>query len=99
MKWLAKIAALVLIVGGIVFAVGTAMGGTVYSSWYGGRLHPWRESFNIGWDGHRSSVRQTVDDVLDSVDDTIDDALDGAFDDAFDDVFDDAFDNAHHFFH
>ena len=39
MKWLAKLAALVLIIGGIVFAVGIAMGGTVYSSWYGGRQH------------------------------------------------------------
>ena len=91
MKWLAKLAALVLIIGGIVFAVGIAMGGTVYSSWYGGRLHPWRESFKIGWDGHRRSVRQTGDYVVDSVDDTVDDALDGAFDDAFHD--------ARHFFH
>lgn len=98
MKWLAKIAALVLIVGGIVFAVGIAMGGTVYSSWYGGRLHSWRESFNIGWDSHRSSVRETVDDVLDSVDDTIDNALDGAFDDVLDDTFDDTFHHRHHFF-
>lgn len=99
MKWLAKIAAVVLIVGGIVFAVGIAMGGTVYSSWYGGRLHPWRESFNIGWDSRRSSVRKTIDDVLDSVDDTIDDAFDDAFDDALDDVFDDSFHDGHHFLH
>lgn len=49
MKLLTKIAVAVLILGGVLFAAGHAMGGTVYSSWYDGGLHPWQESRSVGW--------------------------------------------------
>lgn len=40
MKFLAKLAFVVLILGGILFAAGHAMGGSVYSAWYNGCTPP-----------------------------------------------------------
>lgn len=80
MKFLAKLAAVVLVIGGVLFAVGHAMGGEVYSARYGGVLHPWREALSIGWSGiwddhtdhwygFGDSVRDAVDDAQDALDD------------------------------
>lgn len=49
MKFLAKIAVVVLILGGVLFAIGHAKGGIVYSSWYNGQLHSWSDVQNIGF--------------------------------------------------
>lgn len=92
MKFLAKLAAVVLVIGGVLFAVGHAMGGEVYSARYGGVLHPWREALSIGWSGiwddhtdhwygFGDSVRDAVDDAQNAANDALDDAQD-ALDDA-----------------
>lgn len=85
MKFLAKLAVVVLVVGGILFAAGHAMGGSVYSAWYSGALHPFREALNIGWgDSWTDTVREiaddTVRDTLDDVQDSVRDALDSVDD-------------------
>lgn len=89
MKFLAKLSVVVLVVGGILFAAGHAMGGSVYSAWYGGALHPFREALNIGWgdswhhgwaDTAREIADETVQDTLDDVQDTVRDALDSVDD-------------------
>lgn len=77
MKFLAKLAVVVLILGGILFAAGHAMGGSVYSAWYDGVLHPFREVFSIGWN---SAHERIVDDALRDAKDAARDALDEARD-------------------
>lgn len=59
MKFLCKFSVVILILGGILFGIGNAMGGTVYSAWYDGRLHSWHEARNIGFFGFPD--RYTVD--------------------------------------
>lgn len=86
MKFLAKLAVVVLILGGILFAAGHAMGGTVYSAWYNGALHPFHEVFSIGWGSYGDIVRDARDAAHDALDDA-QDALDEA-QDALDDVQD-----------
>lgn len=77
MKFLAKLAVVVLILGGILFAAGHAMGGSVYSAWYDGMLHPFREVFSIGWN---SGHERIVNDALRDADDALRDAKDAARD-------------------
>ena len=67
MKFLAKLAVVVLILGGILFAAGHAMGGSVYSAWYNGALHPFREAFSIGWDSWHNDHSDILDDARDAV--------------------------------
>ena len=76
MKFLAKLAVLVLILGGILFAAGHAMGGSVYSAWYNGALHPFRETFSIGWSSWQNERGDIVDDAKDAARDALDDARD-----------------------
>lgn len=76
MKFLAKLAFVVLILGGILFAAGHAMGGSVYSAWYNGALHPFREAFSIGWSSWQNERGDIVDDAKDAARDALDDALD-----------------------
>ena len=88
MKRFAKLAAAVLVVGGILFAAGHFMGGSVYSAWYNGALRPFRETLHIGWDDRgwhhgwagaaREAVDDTVRDTLDDVRDAVRDAVDDA---------------------
>lgn len=85
MKFLAKLAVVVLILGGILFAAGHAMGGSVYSAWYNGALHPFREAFSIGWGSWQNERGDIVDDAKDAARDALDDARD-ALDDARDAV-------------
>lgn len=85
MKFLAKLAVVVLILGGILFAAGHAMGGSVYSAWYNGALHPFREAFSIGWDSWHNDHSDIVDDAKDAAREALDDARD-ALDDARDAV-------------
>lgn len=83
MKFLAKLAVVVLILGGILFAAGHAMGGSVYSAWYNGALHPFRETFSIGWSSWQNERGDIVNDAKDAARDALDDARD-ALDDALD---------------
>ena len=85
MKFLAKLSVVVLVVGGILFAAGHAMGGSVYSAWYGGALHPFREAFSIGWSSWQNERGDIVDDAKDAAREALDDARD-ALDDARDAV-------------
>ena len=85
MKFLAKLSVVVLVVGGILFAAGHAMGGSVYSAWYGGALHPFREALNIGWSSWQNERGDIVNDAKDAARDALDDARD-ALDDARDAV-------------
>ena len=85
MKFLAKLAVVVLILGGILFAAGHAMGGSVYSAWYNGALHPFREAFSIGWSSWQNERGDIVNDAKDAARDALDDARD-ALDDARDAV-------------
>lgn len=67
MKFLAKLSVVILILGGILFGIGNAMGGTVYSSWYDGRLHPWHEAKNIGFSSYDSlyhTIHEQVHDII-----------------------------------
>ena len=74
MKFLAKLAVVVLILGGILFAAGHAMGGSVYSAWYNGALHPFREAFSIGWSSWQNERGDIVNDAKDAARDALDDA-------------------------
>lgn len=78
MKFLAKLSVVILILGGILFGIGNAMGGTVYSSWYDGRLHPWHEAKNIGfssYDSLRHTIHDQVHDIVYDVREGIADAM------------------------
>lgn len=44
MKFLIKLAAVVLVLGGLLTGVGAALGGHLYTVWYGGRPHRWDEA-------------------------------------------------------
>ena len=85
MKFLAKLSVVVLVVGGILFAAGHAMGGSVYSASYNGALHPFREAFSIGWSSWQNERGDIVDDAKDAAREALDDARD-ALDDARDAV-------------
>ena len=74
MKFLTKVAVVVLILGGILFAAGHAMGGSVYSAWYNGALHPFREAFSIGWSSWQNERGDIVDDAKDAARDALDEA-------------------------
>lgn len=78
MKFLAKLSVVILILGGILFGIGNAMGGTVYSSWYDGRLHPWHEAKNIGFSSYDSlhhTIHEQVHDIVYDVREGIADAM------------------------
>ena len=78
MKFLAKLSVVILILGGILFGIGNAMGGTVYSSWYDGRLHPWHEAKNIGffsYDSLHHTIQEQVHDIVYDVRDSVLDAV------------------------
>lgn len=76
MKFLAKLAVVVLILGGILFAAGHAMGGSVYSAWYNGALHPFREALSIGWSSWQNERGDIVNDAKDAARDALDEARD-----------------------
>ena len=76
MKFLAKVAVLVLILGGILFAAGHAMGGSVYSAWYNGALHPFREALSIGWSSWQNERGDIVNDAKDAARHALDEARD-----------------------
>ncbi len=76
MEFLAKLAVVVLILGGILFAAGHAMGGSVYSAWYNGALHPFREALSIGWSSWQNERGDIVNDAKDAARDALDDARD-----------------------
>lgn len=86
MKLFAKLSVVLLILGGILFGIGNAMGGTVYAAWYDGRLHPWHEAKNIGFfglpDGDMiDSLRHTLqEEAFDIIYDTRDELLDAVHD-------------------
>lgn len=70
MKLLAKLAVIVLIIGGVLFAIGHAKGGIVYSSWYNGQLHSWSDIRNIGFSPNldiENSIKHHVQDFIDDV--------------------------------
>ncbi len=48
MKFAVKLAVVALCVGGILFAIGHAQGGTVYSAWYNHQLIPWNQLHSFG---------------------------------------------------
>lgn len=48
MKFLVKLCIVFLVLGGVLFATGHALGGVVYSSWYNGRLYPFHMSHKVG---------------------------------------------------
>lgn len=96
MKFLAKLAVVVLVIGGILFAAGHAMGGDVYSAWYNGVLHPFREALSIGWSGWWNDHTDDWYGVGDSVRDAVDDAQD-AIHDARDAIGHHADDHVGHF--
>lgn len=76
MKFLAKLAVVVLILGGILFAAGHAMGGSVYSAWYNGALHPFREALSIGWSSWQNERGDIVNDAKDAARHALDEARD-----------------------
>lgn len=76
MKFLTKAAVIVLVIGGILFAAGHAMGGSVYSAWYNGALHPFREAFSIGWSSWQNERGDIVNDAKDAARDALDEARD-----------------------
>lgn len=83
MKFLTKLSVMLLIVGAILFGVGTAMGGTVYSSWYDGRLHAWQESKNIGcysYDSLRDVLHEQAHDIITEIRESFSDAAYELFD-------------------
>lgn len=83
MKLLAKLSVAFLILGAILFAIGNAMGGTVYSAWYNGRLHPWSEARNIGffWLPDIGSLHHTIhENVHEIMHDVRDEVLDAVHD-------------------
>lgn len=76
MKFLAKLAVIVLVIGGILFAAGHAMGGSVYSAWYNGALHPFREALSIGWSSWQNERGDIVNDAKDAARHALDEARD-----------------------
>ncbi|MBS5150702.1 MAG: hypothetical protein Q4A63_01215 [Butyricicoccus pullicaecorum] len=70
MKFLAKFSIILLILGGIFFGIGNAMGGTVYSLWYNGDLHPWYEAKKIGffsYDSLRDVLHEQAHDIVEEI--------------------------------
>lgn len=91
MKFLAKLAVFILILGGILFAVGYAQGGHVYSVWYDGHLHSWQETRSIifsdvvklsGTFCHdiHEEIQDTIEDIQDTIEDIQDELADAIYD-------------------
>lgn len=83
MKFLTKLSVMLLIVGAILFGVGNAMGGTVYSSWYDGHLHSWQEAKNIGfysYDSLRYVLHEQAHDIIEEIRESFSDAAYELFD-------------------
>ena len=76
MKFLAKLAVFILILGGILFAVGYAQGGHVYSVWYDGHLHSWQETRSIIFE----EIQDTIEDIQDTIEDIQDELSDAIYD-------------------
>lgn len=90
MKFLGKIAAIVLVLGLVLTVTGAAMGGDLYSSWYNGSLHTWNEARSIGFGQYRPRFS-----VSRFVNEAVRDGIGSAFDEAWED-WDHDLDEFHH---